>query len=88
MYARAYRINALVTQDVQEEASCAEIKQDSDRDPFTYSLRFNSLRFKGVPTVVVNVIAEELGPLGLSVGFQTRPSGLGLRGASAMRIRA
>jgi hypothetical protein len=50
-----------VTQDVREERSGAEIKQDSDRYPSAYSLCFNSLRFKGVPTVVGNVIAGKLG---------------------------
>src|ERR1700691_228438 len=31
---------------------------------------FNSSRFMGVPPAAVNVTAEKLGPLGLSVGFQ------------------
>ena len=48
--------------------------------------RFNSLRFMGVSAVAVNVTAGKLGPIGLSVGFQMRPSGLRLRDADTMRI--
>jgi hypothetical protein len=45
---------------------------------------FNSLRFMRVPAIAVNATAGKLGPLGLSVGFQTRPSGLRLRDADTM----
>src|ERR1700683_4414302 len=45
---------------------------------------FNSLRFTGVSALAVNVTAGKSGLLGLPVGFQTRPSDLGLRDADTM----
>ncbi len=47
---------------------------------------FHSLPFMGVPAIAANATAGKSGPLGLSVGFQTRPSGLRLRDAVSMGI--
>jgi hypothetical protein len=67
---------------VHEERSDAENKQDSDHDPFAYSLRISSPRFMDVPAVMANDTAGKLGPVGLSVGFQARSSVSGIRDAS------
>jgi hypothetical protein len=75
----------LAVQDVQDYCQKTE-KEQAPSSNHSPAPCFNSLRFMGVPAVAVNITAGKFGPLGLSVGFQTRPSGLGLRDAITTRI--